>query len=757
MNMPRRVARAARRSVRVSVPVLAVVLALALAPVPAPVLGAGPSTAAAAAAPPPAGDALAFLEGLTLIEVEGTDVASLHRARLVVQEHGGRVALMMPPSLLVGWVPPQEAMRLEADPLIRAVRLTEMTPDEMARLDPRSRRLARFFNRAVRGEIAERERRAMQAAASERPGTRELDAFDPPALVERGAWDPQRGVMANSDHMTGTVALSVFFVESDGTGSDPDQYTWTEADMQSYLDGVASALAWWSSRAGSYSGCSVTFLVYYYSANDPVTQQWIEPILHDSSWEQNWVNNVMANLGYVSGSMWSRVTSFNTWQRSVYQTDRAYAAFVPYNPVPAAPQFPDGKTAWAWFFGPHCIVPFRTGWTVMQTFAHESGHIFGACDEYAGGCSSSGCTSTCSHGTVNGNCETCNAGSRDCVMKANTFTLCNWTPGQVGWGTSGTPCTPPPPPPLPAPSVASVSPGFVLQGTAATLTITGSNFYAGAWVDAGPGIFVDRVSVSGGNTIVADVTVSNTASPGLNDIQVTNRDFQSSTLASALEIRPTTRHYVSPGGAAVFPYITPADAATSLADAMAAAGNGDTLFVSADSLVIGGTLAIESGVLLQGAWSPDFSTRNLATGRTRLVLSGNVDIYPGAVGGGLDGFVIENGTGVYDVTPYTGRFGGGVRILSPQATVANCVIRNCRASTDMAQTHLPAQVLRNGDRQHDPPRRTARDGELAVRRRRLPGFVLDRDAFGQHDRVPLRLDQWRRRVRRRDDRPADRR
>ncbi len=78
----------------------------------------------------------------------------------------------------------------------------------------------------------------------------------------------------------------------------------------------------------------------------------------------------------------------------------------------------------------------NNGWgpaNIDRVFAHETGHIFGCPDEYA----SSGCN--CGggwgrFGIVNGNCENCaGEGGVACLMKGNTFSLCEYTPGHLGW------------------------------------------------------------------------------------------------------------------------------------------------------------------------------------------------------------------------------------------------------------------------------------------------------------------------------------
>jgi hypothetical protein len=72
-------------------------------------------------------------------------------------------------------------------------------------------------------------------------------------------------------------------------------------------------------------------------------------------------------------------------------------------------------------------------WTAMnidRIFAHETGHIFGAPDEYKG-CSGGGAWGY--RQWANGNCEKTNPSSVPCIMRENTEALCAWTPGHLGW------------------------------------------------------------------------------------------------------------------------------------------------------------------------------------------------------------------------------------------------------------------------------------------------------------------------------------
>jgi parallel beta-helix repeat protein len=642
-----------------------------------------------------------FLEGMALVVLEDGSVPALHEARQLIESYGGRIAIMSPPSMLIGWIPFELREELIGLAGIEDIYFTEVPAGEVRTAGAPDRAMVSWFNAVTTGEIRQRMESDQRPGLDNSPGApqtpRKPDMRIPPAfdkvsflenmesvgldvqaLKERGLYpDGTAAYGGNSLAMTGTIALSIFFVESDGSGTDPDQYTWTEEDMQKYLDHAATGMTWWASRAASQTGCFATFLLYYYSADDPRCQQWVEPVLHDTSYEADWVEAIMSNFGYTSGNRWSMVDAFNTWQRSTYQTARAYSAFICYNPFPSPQSFPDDHTAYAWYYGPYFVSLFRTGWTPSQTFTHETGHIFGACDEYAGGCGSGSCTSVCANDVLNVNCEVCNSKSVACMMKANTWSLCAYTPGQLGWEI--VPCTPAAPPALPAPTVAASLPASMYQGLDGTVTVTGTHFYAGAWVKFGPEVFVHKTTLVGTETLIVDVTVFNDAPPGLYNITVKNRDFQSATLTNALEVLATTRHYFSPSGANNFPYITPADAATDLADAVDAAYQGDTLMVPSMTLN-NFSMTLEKGVLLHGAWNADFSSRDLAAGKTVLNLAGDISLFPGADQGGLDGFVIENGTGLPVIVPFNGDVGGGIRVINTNAIIANCEIRNNAAT-----------------------------------------------------------------------------
>jgi hypothetical protein len=143
-------------------------------------------------------------------------------------------------------------------------------------------------------------------------------------------------------------------------------------------------------------------------------------------------------MGYGIGNKFARTTAFNTAQRVNYNANWSVVSFIGYNPSPAPTTFTDGYFAYAYIRGPYSQLLFRNdGWGVGsydQVNAHEFGHLFGASDEFYqadfGGCTTCG---RVSNNVYNGNCAYCNTDSIPCMMKSNSWSLCGYTPGQLGW------------------------------------------------------------------------------------------------------------------------------------------------------------------------------------------------------------------------------------------------------------------------------------------------------------------------------------
>jgi hypothetical protein len=237
------------------------------------------------------------------------------------------------------------------------------------------------------------------------------------------------------------------------------------------------------------------------------------------------IHDVLENFGFESGGSVDRATAFNFSQRSVHGTDRAFCAFLATS-ADGRTGFVDGFAGRAFLGGPH-FVQVRQSGASGAVFAHETGHIFGACDEYAGFCDCGGC----SNGVENGNCVDCNPASVSCMMRNTRWQLCEWTPGHLGWGR--TPCAPPP---LPAPVLDSVSPSEMEQGATGFVVLAGSNFTHSIRTDLGAGVQILSERYWSEKSVLVELSVEPGAPVGPRDVVVATPDLQADTLEAGFAI-----------------------------------------------------------------------------------------------------------------------------------------------------------------------------------------------------------------------------
>jgi hypothetical protein len=143
--------------------------------------------------------------------------------------------------------------------------------------------------------------------------------------------------------------------------------------------------------------------------------------------EDKWRDVALTQLGFPTGG--DGISQLTTFFQNAVGAQFGYVAF-----------FTKMPTAWFAYEGGLRVVMRQTSgsfenWTSIDSvFGHETGHIFGAADEYA----ASNCVCDSVHGRfikeVNGNCDNCATNPVSCLMKGNTLTsLCPFTPAHIGW------------------------------------------------------------------------------------------------------------------------------------------------------------------------------------------------------------------------------------------------------------------------------------------------------------------------------------
>jgi hypothetical protein len=217
-----------------------------------------------------------------------------------------------------------------------------------------------------------------------------------------------------AEYMLGNVVANVVFFESDGS-IDRSTQNWNplvrDQNGQVVLDAngktisagganlieqtkdrVIEGLQWWEDTLAQYYDTnyddlapvhSLNFILNFEYAHNPIRTGYepIDRISNDFKW---WVGDFLEDVGYLkTGSIDTDIREFNHAQRLKYGADWSFTIFVANDYNDADGRFLQGGSftrAFAFSGGRFLVAPSRRP---ASTFAHETGHIFYAMDEYA--------------------------------------------------------------------------------------------------------------------------------------------------------------------------------------------------------------------------------------------------------------------------------------------------------------------------------------------------------------------------------------
>ncbi len=198
------------------------------------------------------------------------------------------------------------------------------------------------------------------------------------AVLPYGAIEEDTG-----EFMLGRVAVTPVFLESNGQ-IDPSTENWTTAHINEVLQNIQAGMQWWEDTLATFNSVhTLEFVIDPTYAQTPVPTKY-EPISRVSNDYSLWVQEFLSGAGYGT-SIQSGIRAFNHDQRVKLDTDWSFTIFVVPSVNDADQQFAAGGSfsrAFAFAGGLFEVVPSTRP---ASTFAHETGHMFWARDEYAGG------------------------------------------------------------------------------------------------------------------------------------------------------------------------------------------------------------------------------------------------------------------------------------------------------------------------------------------------------------------------------------
>jgi hypothetical protein len=273
--------------------------------------------------------------------------------------------------------------------------------------------------------FALRESSAYRTAKSSRP--REGESWDSSEEMQYSCTPPEDSreraerAMAQagaptSQRLTGSVAVGIVIVEGPN-----DNLKFSQDERTKVVAEVQNGLSWLATQ--NPEGLTFKYDIKIVAVE---VQPGADTLTFDEK-ETLWRDPAMTQLGYGTGM--GAVTAYIEKLRTDLGTDWTYCGFFT--------KYPLGHFAYASIGGPRLVMNYdNDGWgpdNIDRVFAHESGHIFGAPDEYA----ASGCNCGGSWGVYfkpNANCANCAPGGGvDCLMKGNTWNMCVHTPFHLGF------------------------------------------------------------------------------------------------------------------------------------------------------------------------------------------------------------------------------------------------------------------------------------------------------------------------------------
>ncbi len=188
-----------------------------------------------------------------------------------------------------------------------------------------------------------------------------------------------------AEFLLGRVSVTPVFLESNGQ-IDASTENWTLEQKTTVLDKIGTGLNWWKQLLTTKSAVhSLDFIFDTKYVDSPASTPY-EPISRASNSYADWVSQFLVDAGFSqSGQLETNIRAFNNSQRIKWNTDWAFTIFVVNSQNDADGSFASGGSfdrAFSFAGGLFEVVPSTRPASI---FAHETGHMFWARDEYIGG------------------------------------------------------------------------------------------------------------------------------------------------------------------------------------------------------------------------------------------------------------------------------------------------------------------------------------------------------------------------------------
>jgi hypothetical protein len=357
-----------------------------------------------------AGQGLVILDAKGVADVRGTAGRLEDAGVRVLHRYGSRV--------VIGEVPRVGRRGVAARRGVRSLHASAVRDTPRGLTASEAAGLAAWNLRTSRRYAAAKAKRPRDGERWDGTDDTPLQPPDGPDMTHVGELGPARAVGLVGDdtslYLIGNVAVGVILVE--GPTAD---LQFSDAERTKVVAEVQEGLTWLGAREPK-AGVSFAYDIRVVRVDRPPdpSLSGYEPL------ESHWRDPAMAKLGFAPN--FGGVRDYVKGIRSGLGTKWAYVAFFTKYPV----------HHFAYASKPRLVMHYANdGWgpdNIDRVFTHETGHIFGCPDEYT----ASNCSCDTKAGflrEVNGNCQRCATPFTECLMAANTWAMCSFTPVHLGW------------------------------------------------------------------------------------------------------------------------------------------------------------------------------------------------------------------------------------------------------------------------------------------------------------------------------------
>jgi|GEM_PF-4606992 len=389
-----------------------------------------------------------FLSDTALIVMANDQPETLNTIKQAVESADGHVIIYAPPGILIVQIGDEGVSAVAAAANVSIITKTTFDPAAFDITDQNALLAVGYFNWVVSGQADATMDRPLDAS------TEESLQNDVPASPETAG--AQATALASGDHLTLGVNVLVNLVYLTGGPS-----VWNSFDRTSAYNNAVAGMSWWNSRVLQQFGVArpsalpfFTIQTYSFTINSSPAEYnnaktWANAAMSAACNGCTWFDSAAEGRGDAQ----TNVRTWNILTRSGVASDSftSFLADCPITiggqPVGGVVQFLGG--AWSWI-GSQVLYS-------AETFAHETGHVYWACDEYYN--ASLGVNPPCTGCGGPRNASNANSDGTDpngcvipehrhsCIMKAGSgafgvlnndvdseyLKVCPFTRVQIGW------------------------------------------------------------------------------------------------------------------------------------------------------------------------------------------------------------------------------------------------------------------------------------------------------------------------------------